>query len=165
MGLAVRPPQDDDELWWYVKAVWGVEIPRKRICEGHKSPFEAFANAYFCRDPISVWKASRGFGGKSTMLGMLTIMEATTLGAQVTVLGGSASQSTRVHEVTHEAWYSARAPKHLLSGDPTRFHTRLTNGAWILALMASQKSVRGPHPQRLRLDEVDEMEIPIFEAA
>ena len=165
MGLAVRPPQDDEELWWYVKAVWGVEIPRKKICEGHQSPFEAFANAYFCRAPISLWKASRGFGGKSTMLGMLTIMEATTLGAQVTVLGGSASQSTRVHEVTHEAWYSARAPKHLLSGDPTRFHTRLTNGAWILALMASQKSVRGPHPQRLRLDEVDEMEIPIFEAA
>ena len=165
MPLAVRPPEDDDELWWYVKAVWGVEIPRKRICEGHHSPFEAFANAYFCRAPISLWKASRGFGGKSTMLGVLTIMEATTLGAQVTVLGGSASQSTRVHEVTHEAWYSPRAPKHLLVDDPTRFRTRLTNGAWILALMASQKSVRGPHPQRLRLDEVDEMEIPIFEAA
>jgi hypothetical protein len=165
MPLAVRPPEDDDELWYYMKAVWGMNIPRERICKGHKAPFEAFADAYFCRTPISVWKASRGFGGKSTLLGLLTIMEATTLGAQVTVLGGSASQSTRVHEVTHEAWLHPRAPVNLLKTDPTRFQTRLTNGAWILALMASQKSVRGPHPQRLRLDEVDEMEIELFEAA
>ena len=165
MPLAARPPEDDEELWWYIKAVWGMEIPRKRICKTHKAPFEAFADAYFCRSPIGVWKASRGFGGKSTMLGMLTIMEATVLGAQVTVLGGSASQSQRVHEVTHEAWTYERAPVNLLKGDPTRFNTRLTNGAWILALMASQKSVRGPHPQRLRLDEVDEMEIELFESA
>jgi hypothetical protein len=30
-------------------------------------------------------------------------------------------------------------------------------GNRIVALMASTKSVRGPHPQRLRLDEVDEI--------
>lgn len=112
-----------------------------------------------------MWKASRGFGGKSTLMGTLSIVEATTLGAQITILGGSAAQSQRVHEVTHEAWYSPLAPRQLLSGDPTRFSTRLTNGAWIVALMASQKSVRGPHPQRLRLDEVDEMDLELFEAA
>jgi hypothetical protein len=31
--------------------------------------------------------------------------------------------------------------------------------------MASQASVRGPHPHRLRLDEVDEMALDIFDAA
>jgi hypothetical protein len=31
--------------------------------------------------------------------------------------------------------------------------------------MASQASVRGPHPQRLRLDEIDEMDMAILEAA
>ena len=165
MALAARPPIDDDELWYFVRAVWGMVIPRKRVCAGHKSPFEAFADAYFNRSPVSVWKASRGFGGKSTLLGILTLTEATTLGAQVTVLGGSASQSQRVHDVTQEMWHSPRAPMNLQAGDPTRFTTRLTNGAWIVALMASQKSVRGPHPQRLRLDEVDEMEIELFEAS
>jgi len=62
-------------------------------------------------------------------------------------------------------WDSPRAPIKLLKDDPTQFKTKLQNGAWIVALMASQKSVRGPHPQRLRLDEVDEMELEIFEAA
>lgn len=165
MPLAARPPKDDDELWYFVKAVWGYTIPRKACCDGHKAPFDAFSDAFFGRNPVSVWKASRGFGGKSTLLGILTLTEAVALGAQVTVLGGSASQSMRVHEVTHEMWEAPRAPIALLKNDPTRFSTKLNNGAWIVALMASQKSVRGPHPQRLRLDEVDEMEIELFEGA
>lgn len=160
-----RLPQDDDELWEYVRVVWGITIPRHSVCRDHTSPFHAFADAYFGRHPVTVWKASRGFGGKSTLMGLLCIVEAATLGAQVTVLGGSAAQSQRVHEVTHERWYYDLAPRALLDGEPTKFTTRLKNGAWIIALMASQKSVRGPHPQRLRLDEVDEMELELFEAA
>lgn len=160
-----RLPQDDDELWWYIKTVWGIEIPRISVCKNHVAPFEALADAYFARHPVSIWKASRGFGGKSTLTGVLCAIEAATLGAQVTVLGGSAAQSQRVHQVTHELWYSPLAPKGLLASDPTKFSTNLTNGAWIVALMASQKSVRGPHPQRLRLDEVDEMDLDLFEAA
>lgn len=163
--IIARPPENRDELWMYVKAMWGFEIPRHNVCPDHSAPFDAFAEAFFGEAPISLWKASRGFGGKSTLMGVLSLTEAVALGAQVTVLGGSASQSQRVHEVTHEMWYSDRAPKNLLKDDPTQFKTKLKGGAWITALMASQKSVRGPHPQRLRLDEVDEMEMEIFEAA
>lgn len=160
-----RLPEDDDELWHYLRVVWGMTIPRVAVCPHHQAPFDALANAYFARSPISVWKASRGFGGKSTLMGTLCAIEAATLGAQITVLGGSASQSQRVHEVTQERWYYDRAPSDLVDGEPTKYMTRLKNGAWILALMASQKSVRGPHPQRLRMDEVDEMELDIFESA
>ncbi len=163
--LLGRLPQDDDELWEYIRVVWGITVPRVSVCRDHRAPFDALADAYFGRSPVSVWKASRGFGGKSTLMGLLCVVEAATLGAQVTVLGGSAAQSQRVHEVTHERWYHEYAPKGLLEGEPTKFTTRLKNGAWIIALMASQKSVRGPHPQRLRLDEVDEMELELFEAA
>ena len=42
---------------------------------------------------------------------------------------------------------------------------KLTNGSWVQALAASPKSVRGPHPQKLRLDEVDEMDRKIYEAS
>jgi hypothetical protein len=41
----------------------------------------------------------------------------------------------------------------------------LTNNSTAVALSASQKSVRGPHPERLRLDEIDEMDWDIYEAA
>lgn len=163
--LLGRLPQDDDELWHYISVVWGIKIPRSAVCKHHVAPFNALADAYFGRYPVSVWKASRGFGGKSTLMGVLSVIEAATLGAQITILGGSASQSQRVHEVTKEMWNHEYAPRGVLADEPTTFTTRLNNGAWIVALMASQKSVRGPHPQRLRLDEVDEMDLELFEAA
>ena len=34
-----------------------------------------------------------------------------------------------------------------------------------MPLTASQKSVRGPHPPSLLLDEIDEMDLEIFDAA
>lgn len=160
-----RLPEDDDELWWFVYALWGYKIPRVRVCKGHVAPFEAFADAYFARHPTAVWKASRGFGGKSHTLGTLAITEAVLLGAQVNVLGGSGAQSMNIHEASQQAWYSPNAPRQLLNGEPTKYITRLRNGAWIKVLMASQRSVRGPHPQRLRLDEIDEMELAVLEAS
>jgi hypothetical protein len=161
----LRLPEDDDELWEFVATLWGFEIPRVNVCPNHSAPFDAFADAYFARSPVAVWKASRGLGGKSTMLGTLSITEAVSFGCHISVLGGSAAQSQRVHDVTKESWYSPYAPKELLASDPTQFYTRLTNHAEIKALLASQTSVRGPHPLRLRLDEIDEMELAILEAA
>lgn len=159
-----RLPQDRDELWMYLKVVWGITIPRQKVCEHHSTPFEALAQAYFGETPISIWKASRGFGGKSQTLAALVCIEAATLGAEITVLGGSAQQSQNVHDGAQKMLLSDRAPD-MLKGEPTKFSTKLKNDGSILALMASEKSVRGPHPQRLRLDEVDELEIQLFDSA
>ena len=68
-----RPPQDDDELWEVVRLLWGISIPRTPICPHHQSPFDAFADAYFARSPFSIWKASRGMGGKTNTLGLLAL--------------------------------------------------------------------------------------------
>lgn len=159
-----RIPQDDDELWEYVATSWGIYIPRHRVCPNHSAPFDAFAEAYFGRVPVSVWKGSRGLAGKSMTLAALCATEAATLGAHVTILGGSSAQSQRVHEVSQEAWEHPLAPKSLLASQ-TMYVTRLTNRAWVRSLTASQRSARGPHPQRLRLDEIDEMDLAILEAA
>ncbi len=74
-----REPLTDDELWWLIKAFWGVELPRHRVCDGHVSPFEAVAHAYFGRDPgFAVWYASRG-SGKSLALAVLGLTKSITL--------------------------------------------------------------------------------------
>ena len=87
------------------------------------------------------------------------------LGAYATILAGSGAQSRRVIEASTEAWNHAKAPKHLLLDDPTKYQITLKNGGKTEALMASDGSVRGPHPQRLRLDEVDVMKLSIFDAS
>jgi hypothetical protein len=160
-----RMPQTDEELWWWVLMTWGVRIPRQRVCPGHCAPFEAFADAFFARSSVAIWKASRGFGGKTQLLSLLGMSELVALGAFVTILGGSGAQSQRVHETMTETWHFKNAPSYLLLKDPTKFDTFLTNGGKARTLMASTKSVRGPHPQRMRLDEIDEMEMNVLTSA
>lgn len=160
-----RLPQNDEELWWAVRALWGLTIPRTPVCPNHSTPFQAFADAYFGRTPVTVWKASRGYGGKSYLLAALSLTEATLWSAGVSLLGGSGAQSLNIHQHTTEMWDWHHSPKQLLDGDPTKFDTRIKHGGYIRSLTASQTSVRGPHPQRLRLDEIDEMDLEILEAA
>ena len=168
------PPRNKWELQGLVKLFFGYIIPDKAVCEGHTAPLDAIWHGYAATWPILVWKASRGFGGKSTLLATLSVIEMLT-GMKVAVLGGSAQQSRRVHEVTDDIWeYKIQTPdgmeieaplSHLLSDTPRMMETKAKNGAWMRALTASTKSARGPHPQRLNLDEVDEMEIDVFDAA
>jgi hypothetical protein len=179
---ALPAPKNDDELWEAVKLYFNVEIPRRKICEHHEAPFTAFADAYFARNTVTVWKASRGFGGKSMLLALLGLCESVFLGAKVNILGGSGEQSERVlnyingEEMPEAFWNAPDAPKHLIVGGSdsevadnargvTKKMIKLTNGGYLKALMASSRSVRGPHPQRLRLDEVDEMDLSIFDSA
>ena len=155
----------NEELWWWVLATWGVKIPRQKICPDHVAPFTAFADAYYARHSSAIWKASRGFGGKTMLLSILGMSELVSIGAYATILGGSGAQSLRVHETMQEAWNYQGSPSYLLLRDPTKYDTYLTNGGHARTLMASTKSVRGPHPQRMRLDEIDEMEMKVLESA
>lgn len=160
-----RPPQTRDELFWFIAACWGVVVPRTRVCPDHTPPFEALAEAFFGEKSVTIWIGSRGFGGKTKTLSILGMTEMVALGAFVTILGGSGQQSLRVHETMSEAWEHPGAPKDLLLRDPTQLSTFLVNGAKARTLMASTKSVRGPHPQRMRLDEIDEMDMNVLESA
>lgn len=159
------PIANEDHLRKFVRLAFGVTIPDKQVCDNHTTPWRAFADAYFARSPVTVWKASRGFGGKSYLLALLGLTEAVSLKADVNVLGGSGEQSGRVHEYMQGFWDYASAPRHLLASDPSKRETNLVWGNSVQALMASQASVRGPHPQRLRLDEADEMKLTILDAA
>lgn len=170
--LAVTPPQDDDWLHWWVKTYLGVHIPRERVCPHHHSPFEAFAHSYFARNSMCIWEGSRGFAGKSMQLSILNLTEMITLGANTRILGGSGDQSKRVNEYLRSEnpntrgllWDSPLAPRHL-RGATSKTTVHLTNGAFVEALMASGTSIRGAHPSRLKIDEADEMDLDLFDAA
>lgn len=162
--VLTRGPENDDELYELVHTLWGVKIPRTPVCAEHQTPFAAFADAFFGRSPVSVWKGSRGFGGKSRTLAYLALTEAVVLGAEINLLGGSLAQSTNIHEAMRDGWDAPLAPSHMVAHHGSSI-LRLSNGAKVRPLTASQRTVRGPHPQRLRLDEIDEMDITILDAA
>lgn len=164
------PITDESTLHDYCKAVLGITIPDTKVCSNHTTPWRAFADAYFARNNVTIWEASRGFGGKSFLLAALGLVEAQTLKCDVNILGGSGQQSTRVHGYMQSFLNRGRIPilsdrSSILIRDPATTTTRLAWGNTIVALTASQTSVRGPHVSRLRMDEVDEMDLKIFDAA
>ena len=168
--MLARPPVTKDELWWVVYAMWDVALPRQKVCTDHQAPFDAFADAYFGNQfNWALWYGSRGTG-KSYMLAILALTKAALLEIQVTLLGGSMAQSQNVHEHVESLMLKPNAPRHIVTGEK---QTELTlapaaNGgftSWIRPLPASQKTVRGPHPHMTCLDEIDEMEKKVYDAA
>lgn len=164
--VPIIQPGDHEGLDRFLYDRARIKLPNVRCCQGHRTPHEAFHHAYFAESPVIVVKASRGFGGKSFWLSALAWTEALTLRADVNILGGSGEQSKRVNETIGGLWDLPTAPRDaLLNETTTGQKQRLWWGNKIVALMASQRSVRGPHPQRLRMDEVDEMSLSILDSA
>lgn len=161
----IPKPQTDAELAEFFATTLGLRFPAIAVCPGHSSPWAALCDAYFARSPVVVIKASRGFGGKTFLMGALAWAEALTLRADVTLLGGSGEQAVRVHEYLREFWRRPNAPQSVLASDPAGRRTELIWGNKVTALMASMASVSGPHPQRLRVDEIDVMDLKLLDQA
>lgn len=159
-----RPPQNKDELWWVVKTLWGVSIPRIKVCPDHDAPFDAFAEGYFGNESNwALWYGSRGTG-KSLMLALLALTKAAILEINVALLGGSMAQSQNVQEHIENLLLYPGAPTWAVSAS-IQTQLTFTGGNWIRPLPASQKTVRGPHPQMTALDEIDEMDKKVYDAA
>src|SRR5262245_25538438 len=159
-----RGPRTDDELYQLVKTLWGKTIPRHKVCPEHDAPFDAFAAAYFRRASSVLIHGSRGLSGKSVLLSILGLTVAAVKGSDVNIVGGSLNQSINIHNTIRDAWDFENAPNYLVKEESaTKIH--LHNKAKIMPLTASQKSVRGPHPPTLLLDEIDEMDLDILDAA
>ena len=159
-----RDGTDGDVLAW-IEATFGVHIPAVACCPGHVAPAQAFCDALRARASVTLWIASRGFGGKTFLLALLAAANAILFETDVIILGGSGQQSLRVVEQLHGLWAAGQVPPAWLASAPTFNKTTLAWGNMIQALTASQTAVRGAHPTRLLLDEIDEMKLPILEAA
>lgn len=164
-SVATGLPRDRQDLHPWLLETFGVTLPSQVVVPGHTPPAEAFAASFFAEAPVVIWKASRGLGGKSFMLALLGLAEAVA-GMEVVSLGGSFEQSARVVEYMHE-WANGRPSIAALVRKMTETGSRLelTNGGEVKALTASTKSARGPHPQRLNMDELDEVAMVVLRAA
>lgn len=165
-SFACKAPRTKEHLAVYCATVFENRIPYPAHCEEHQSILDAVWAAYAEIDDFSIWYAMRGTG-KTWDLSLLAWLESVFKPkCGTTVLGGSLDQSTRAVAYLDLFWSFTDVPSHLLvNGQVAGRGFKLHNGSWVKALAASPKSVRGPHPQKLRLDEVDEMDHKIYNAA
>ncbi|MDD5642137.1 MAG: hypothetical protein PHX53_10835 [Syntrophales bacterium] len=155
---------DSEELLDFVEAFWGLRIPRVKVCPEHTPPAEYVTAAFFEEVQNSVCWANRG-GGKTLNGALATWLDAVFKpGCETKILGGSLEQSQKMYSHIKERF--ATPPFiPLVKGEMLKTHTKMVGDGSIQILTASSKSVRGPHPQKLKLDEVDEMDPEIYEAA
>jgi len=152
-------PRTADDLAAYVEHMFGLRVPRARVCPGHDSPLDYLVRSFINAEDLVVW-ANRG-GGKTTMAAVATLLDGIFRAPMaIRVLGGSFDQSDRLGETIRQMARHAG----LADGAMTRDRVRLANGSEIRMLAQSQRAVRGQHVQRIRCDEVDLFDPEIWRA-
>ena len=161
-AFRLRIPKTDVELQAYCWAFFDKFIPAKSFCEGHCSPFNYLASSYFGKHNHCVVWANRA-GGKTLLGAVAALLDAIHRPQCATrVLGGSLEQADRMYE---HCKAGLGCFEDALAGDVMQRKTRFKNGSNIEIFAASQKSVRGSHVPRLKIDEVDEIDAEVYQAA
>lgn len=172
--LQALRPRTDAQLHRFVGEAFGLVVPRRSVSGLGCSPFDYLRDSFFGPpegvpggggDAV-VW-ASRG-GGKTMLGAAATLMDLLFFpGVQVRVLGGSLAQSEKMYEHLCALLDRPvlRGGGGVLATTPTARRVVLANGSRAEILAASQRSVRGTRVHILRCDEVEEMDLGVWEAA
>ena len=162
-------PQTRNDLWLWFRLYTGVCLARHAVCATHQAPFDALADQCLLRPPISLTLGSRGSGKSFTSALRLHHDSRFIAGHRSRILGGSKDQSRQIYEALCQHVRDGKGPNGEGDGDTIEVlldqRARYRNKSEVSILAASSHSVRGPHVPTLCLDEVDEIEPDLREAA
>ena len=163
-----RAPRTSKQIRSWIKGTIGIAIADREVCCDHTPPWTFFFDLLKRRPPLALVLGPRG-GGKSYLSALHTHMVSRwNPGHETRILGGSLSQSEQVYralaEVSGHGW-AARGPADEAIAKLLKDRALYKNGSEVQILAASSTSVRGPHVSSLKLDEVDEIDPELREAA
>ena len=159
----------DQQVYEFVTALGAPILGTKVNCRqpDHTSPFRAVSDIITTRvNNYIVW-ANRG-GSKTYAVGGFPTWYRSIRNPfmQTRILGGSESQSKLGYEAMRDFFrITDTEDTYLKPPGLMKTSANFINGSEVAILTASTKSVRGPHPQVLLLDEVDEMDEEVYESA
>jgi hypothetical protein len=154
-------PGRRDDLRRVADAV-GIRLADTAVCKGHHAPLDFVEAWCYDRPNMSLVCGPRG-GGKSFLSAFATWWDSLVHARHGTnVLGGSLAQSQQVRDAL-DAFRNAGAGRSFAAFNATS--CSFVTGSTVSILAASSTSVRGPHVPTVRLDEVDEIDPDLREAA
>lgn len=162
----VHKLKTDADVRTLIRAFPGLVVPDQVNCgKNHSTPFRFVADMLLWRVLQALLYANRG-GSKTFLTGWISWVRSSFQHyLETNIVSGSAEQADKSYQAMNSFWHSTHLQPHYLLGSPMLSRTRWKNNSVVSILTASQKSVRGPHPQALVADEIDEMDPDIFEAA
>lgn len=165
---AMCEPSDSDSLWTLLHELTGFKIAREEVCRSHTAPWRMFCEIRDQRPALALVHGPRG-GGKSLLSALDTHLTSRLHPDHATrILGGSKSQSEQIYRALRMAVDHAERlgqPEGASVVELLKDRALYQNGSEVEILAASSTSVRGPHVASLKLDEVDEIDTDIREAA
>lgn len=158
----LRKAKDEEILGW-VETNLNVFFPRKAFCEEHVAPAEAFLKIFRDETTDAVMLANRN-GGKTTMFSTLSFMDSINYAnCETYMVAGSKEQAGKGYKYTKAYWDTKPEFHDMLEKEPMISETSLKNGSIIKVLAGSTTSVHGSHGQKLKADEIEEMEWNVFQ--
>ena len=163
----LRGPQPNDDLQMWIWVVLGIWLPNRSICDGHCSQLTFFQDVYLEQSlDVILWAAR--LWGKSFLAGMLCWLKARYNSLwEANICAGSAAQAGRVYKATDLFWRATDniQGRAILRKEPLKTYTQFLNGSIFEITTSSTKSQRGPHPNYLIADEIDEMDVDVMNSA
>jgi hypothetical protein len=180
-GRFIHAPRNDDELYEFIVLAYGIRLPRKVITPGHKAPFSFVANLFFERAKNVLAFASRN-GGKTFSVALLNHLDMLfKSGCEIASAGAVRDQADKCYRYYQSflelPWFKEVCEKfERITGKPllvdsikskTTFSPTMdrTKGSLLEIITGTETGLRGPHPNKARIDEVDLVDWSVLQTA
>lgn len=168
-----RLRQEDEQLDEFIRLAYGCALPKKVITPGHKAPFQFVSDLFYERVKNALAFANRN-GGKTWDVAILNHLDMVLKGeCEVASAGATLDQANKCYryfqEFSAKQWFRNFCD-HFQEQTGRQFvkkniqsKTEFGNGSIQEIITGSEKGLRGPHPHKARIDEVDEIEWEILQ--
>jgi hypothetical protein len=150
---AALPPQDRDDLHLYIQEHYGYTIPRVAVCDGHCSPFDALADAFFRVVLDAIWVGPRT-GGKTVQFALLDHLMMKHFGTTIANIGAIEEQAKKCYKYI-TGFLALPEFRNDVRGESLISKTTLRNGGEVEIMPATMNRVNSPHPERAHWDEIE----------
>lgn len=153
-AAATEVPKNSEELWNYIKAVYGKEIAYTSTDDDFQSPFEYYSKMWFSKEEKVVALASRG-GGKTDLASIFIDMCGNLRpGYEIVHAAGTKVQASVIADYINN-FYHDPVLKPFFSSEPPRESGLWRNRAKLKIATGTMKGVSGQHSNMFTLDEAE----------
>lgn len=169
-GKFLHPPSNNEELDEFTWLAYGIWFPKKVITPGHKAPFEFFTDLFFERVKNALAFGNRA-SGKTFLISILNHLDMVfKSNCEISSAGSTKDQAgygyNYFQDYNRLPWFKKFCERFVLKTGRNFFEdmwsiqskTEFGNGSILRIITGSEKGLRGPHPHKSRIDEIDELE-------
>lgn len=157
----LQRPQNDDELWLFIKETWGIAFPRLNPVPGHQSVFQFVADMFFEREMNAILLANRN-GGKTFAVALIAALDSVFKpGCETASVAAIMSQTQKGYR--HFLNFIKNPKIWPYVSKTIQSNTEFTNSSRVEILTGTVSGVNSPHPNKANADEVELMKWEVIQ--